>query len=260
MPFWVAASDANGSIISGSEQVLAPGPAEVDYPQPSAGRRSEGVTSLVKQTPLRDPRTRTWVWRNLPRYAGVPRYERMVHHLESLLSTTRLQRGLPRWVYLRDTETDDLRVWRYDSGTATATGTDFLKDASKAWTSNAARDGVVEIVSGTGQGQRRSVLSNTGDTLTLSDAWTAVPPGGTAGLDGGDFFAESYYGQSYFGDSHFGEDSGLAGAPYCLQYSDAVWVRCRVLTVAKRATNKALGWSELRMEFCIDDPNWNGHG
>jgi hypothetical protein len=113
---------------------------------------------------------------------------------------------------------------RFDAGTATSVGASTLTDTSKNWTTNIAANGVVEIVSGTGQGQTAVVLSNTSNTLTISAPWGTQP----------------------------------TGASYSLQYPENVYVRCRVLSVSKRPVNKSgVSYDDLRMEFVVDDPNFN---
>lgn len=251
MGFWVSSSDASGARIAGTEEQLSPAPAEVDYPRVSAGRVVETTGgAVVKQQPSRDPRRRAWVWQSLPAYEQTPRYLRMIRQLEGLLSTTRRARGLPPWVYLRDTETDALRVWRFDSGTTTAIGADSLTDASKAWAVNAAKDAVVEITSSTGQGQRRTVVSNTSDTLLLGDYWSPLPSGAS-----GDYYGEPHFARNYFGEAFWGNFVAGTQATYSLIYPEATWIRCRVLSVSKRPMARAgVMYNDVRLDFQVEDP------
>lgn len=62
-----------------------------------------------------------------------------------------------------------------DNGTATAGTANTLTDSTKAWTTNQLVDADVTIVSGTGQGQQRTISSNTATQLTLSSNWTTNP-------------------------------------------------------------------------------------
>ncbi|MBL8792802.1 MAG: hypothetical protein JNM56_02755 [Planctomycetia bacterium] len=62
------------------------------------------------------------------------------------------------------------------SGTSTGgNSATTLRDTSKAWGSNAFKNRIVRIVSGTGAGQVRRIASNNGNTLTLDSAWTVTP-------------------------------------------------------------------------------------
>jgi hypothetical protein len=67
-------------------------------------------------------------------------------------------------------------------GTGTATGTqtsttlqDTDKTGATAWTNNQWTNFVVRITGGPGIGQTRTIASNTGNTLTVSSAWTTTP-------------------------------------------------------------------------------------
>lgn len=62
-----------------------------------------------------------------------------------------------------------------DYGTADASTTTTLVDATKSWTVNEYKKYVVEITSGTGSGQIRGVISNTATALTITPAWTTTP-------------------------------------------------------------------------------------
>lgn len=72
-----------------------------------------------------------------------------------------------------------------DSGTATAGGASTLTDSGKAWSVNqfvAGGGGVnwaVRVVSGTGAGQLRLILTNTATALTVSPAWETQPTAGS---------------------------------------------------------------------------------
>jgi hypothetical protein len=63
-----------------------------------------------------------------------------------------------------------------DDGTATGTQTSTtLKDNSKVWTTDQWAGYFVKITAGRGAGQTRTVSSNTGNTLTVSLAWSRPP-------------------------------------------------------------------------------------
>ena len=55
-----------------------------------------------------------------------------------------------------------------DSGTASAGSASTLTDGSKSWVANAYAGMVLKITGGTGSGQVRNIISNTGTVLTIS--------------------------------------------------------------------------------------------
>lgn len=62
------------------------------------------------------------------------------------------------------------------TGTSTgANGQISLKDTSKAWTPSAFNGGAVQITSGTGSGQVRTIRTNTTNELTLNEPWGTIP-------------------------------------------------------------------------------------
>lgn len=58
---------------------------------------------------------------------------------------------------------------------ATGGGASTLDDTGRGWTVNQWTNATVEITSGTGAGQTRTVSSNTGTQLTVSSAWATAP-------------------------------------------------------------------------------------
>lgn len=63
-----------------------------------------------------------------------------------------------------------------DTGTATGTQTtSTLQDTTKSWTVNDYAGAWVWIDTGTGQYQRKKIVSNTSTTLTISGTWTTTP-------------------------------------------------------------------------------------
>jgi hypothetical protein len=87
--------------------------------------------------------------------------------LPASLGTDGKMCGTPAWV--------DGGFKSFATGTATsATGTTLVNSA-KTWGTNQWANSQVRITAGTGQGQIRTVASNTGTALTVSAAWTTNP-------------------------------------------------------------------------------------
>ncbi len=67
-----------------------------------------------------------------------------------------------------------------DTGSASAnSGNNTLTDNTKVWVDNAMMGYTVTVLSGTGAGQQRTILSNTPTVLTLSANWGTNPPSGS---------------------------------------------------------------------------------
>jgi hypothetical protein len=62
-----------------------------------------------------------------------------------------------------------------DAGVATSATSTSLVDSSKTWSTNRWSNMMVSIVSGTGAGQNRSIVSNTSTALTVTPAWNTNP-------------------------------------------------------------------------------------
>lgn len=61
------------------------------------------------------------------------------------------------------------------SGTATSGGSDTITDTGKSWAVNALADLLIEIYDGTGEGQWKSILSNTVTIITVKGDWETQP-------------------------------------------------------------------------------------
>jgi len=82
------------------------------------------------------------------------------------------------YLYKGNTGTNDganLLTSAERTGTATSGGNSILTDTGKTWTVDECKGLWVNIVSGTGKGQRRKIASNTSDTLTVTAVWTTNP-------------------------------------------------------------------------------------
>jgi hypothetical protein len=63
-----------------------------------------------------------------------------------------------------------------ETGTATAGGASTLTDSSKSWTTNKWQTNYdLWITSGTGAGQHKNIVSNTGTQITVTGTWTTNP-------------------------------------------------------------------------------------
>jgi hypothetical protein len=76
-------------------------------------------------------------------------------------------------------------------GTPSAAANLTLTDSSQSWLPNEWANYQVRIISGTGEGQLRTIVSNTGSVLTLEQAWTVLP--GSDSVYAIESKAQSYY-------------------------------------------------------------------
>jgi len=220
--FWVCAADATGTRLVGTEELLTPGPWEVEYPRDSSRPIVEtAAATAIKQQPAGDPRMRTWIWRMLPTGEHWLQYDRLIHRLETLLGSARVKAGLPEIIWVKDDVTAALRKWSDARGTVTAASVNTLTDDGKNWPTDRFRDGTVEIIAGTGVGQRRGIVANDATTLYLGYDWDVDPA-----LD----------------------------SEYRVRASRNDWVQARVLNVPKIPSARATVEQHLRFEFVVIDP------
>lgn len=71
--------------------------------------------------------------------------------------------------------TTRFQIVGYDGGNATSATFSTLSDTGRNWAVNRWANYAVRIVSGTGAGQVRNILSNTSTALTVSTAWNVIP-------------------------------------------------------------------------------------
>jgi hypothetical protein len=100
-----------------------------------------------------------------------------------------------------------------DTGTADIFSSNTIGIASRTYTTNQWRRGVVRITGGTGAGQVREVSSNTINTLTVNRSWTTIPDGTSV------FRVDSYVvGVHRYGTGHilYGVDADKPTTGYIL--------------------------------------------
>jgi len=99
------------------------------------------------------------------------------------------------------------------SGTATAGASTTLTDSGKAWSVNEQAGRLVRITGGTGNGQTRTIISNTATVLTVAAAWTVNPD------------ATSVYSIWYsFANTNLDAGTATAGGATTLTDSTKAWV------------------------------------
>jgi len=96
--FWIRYKERNtqGQIVD-VEITLHPGPTEIEYPERRLYKThttQDGATII--QRPLRDNRTRQWVWKGYP--PMIPTYENQWKVLEALEYRYRIEHDLPGYV------------------------------------------------------------------------------------------------------------------------------------------------------------------
>lgn len=225
--FYVAFADATGARIIGSEVELSPAPAAVDYPtEPLATFIETADQRLIVQQPTRDGRRRSWIWKGY--WPDEPGFARVFAVLERLRSRYRIESGAPTpYVYLKEDITREFtRPVRY-TGTATGGSASTLVNSTANFPNLAGFQ--VEILTGQGAGQCRTVLSNTATTLTLAgDPWTAPN----------------------------------SSSSYVIFGRAADWARVRVVGLNRSIVDNGgfVRYPETTMTFVIDDATWDTVG
>jgi hypothetical protein len=95
---------------------------------------------------------------------------------------------------LTEFEEIDDTVSASDTGTSTGASDTTLADSSKSWATNDWAGGEIEITGGPGNGQKRTIASNTPNTITVSPAWATNPfkaDSGTAESGGDDTLTDT---------------------------------------------------------------------
>lgn len=228
MAFYVSVTDP--AVTPGNEVMLQPAPTRVEYPSEMLGEVVETPDGrAVVQQPAADARTRKWVWSGYPGFLVA--YERQFQVLTTLRSRYRQEAGQSPYVWVRDNTTKLLRkrvATSHVAHASTSTATTLVIASSPAWATNVLAEGVVEVVSGTGVNQRRRIVSNTVNTLTIDAAWTTIPHGATVRV-------------TYWSDA---------------------WFRARVLEVSRKLRNEGgnVRYEDTVFAFAIEDTTYNDLG
>lgn len=218
MGFWIASSevDVDGTTVirtPNSELLLQPGPSRVEYVQEPGGQLVETTDgNVVHQQPTLDGRRRTWEWNGYaPTVAG---YDRIWPVLDASRSRYRKEAGLCPYVWLKEDVSEGLvRRLRW-TGTVSSAGvfTATLGSAPPATVVGGAL-----IVAG----QVRAILSVTGSTLSVGDAFIGTPSG-----------------------------------PAVILYTAADWFRARILEVSRKpADGSMVRYDGSRIVYVVDDEN-----
>lgn len=114
MTFWIAESEGNGTIYSGSISILSPAPTFVRYPDKfTIEPRTSRDGNPILQTPVRDTRPRQWVWkRYMSEYEGYDKlYNKLLNYQERLRETATPPK--PPWMWLKEDSSGNLtfRQW-----------------------------------------------------------------------------------------------------------------------------------------------------
>jgi hypothetical protein len=149
--------------------------------------------------------------------------------LEAVRSRHRQLAGAPTpYVYVKEDVTGMLNKLVFENGTATSGAAATLTDSGKSWTTNAFAGYKVELLTGTGAGQVRTVVSNTGTVLTVTPNWSTNP---------------------------------AAATTYSVQGRTNDWFKSRVLEVSRRPVSGGLvRFEETALRFAIEDTTWNNLG
>lgn len=227
MPFYYAFSDSSGNRITSSDTLLSPYPTTVEYPNVKAGQEFETTNGVViVQQPSKDPRRRAWVWNSYP--AWMLAYQTLWNQIYPLRARYRTLYGAATpYIYLKDTETGLLRRQVTVTGTtASSTGTTLTASGSPGWATNAYAGMQVEVVSGTGQGQVRTIQSNTASQLTVTQAWGTNP---------------------------------VSPAPFVIRGWVDDWFKVRVLDVQRKTREQGglVVYENTRVDFVVEDATWN---
>jgi hypothetical protein len=105
-----------------------------------------------------------------PDYPGFMKLEFRRHH--EWMSIPEFLKLNPQLKHLTDNapETPDDVV-----GVVTSAGKDYLRDSSKKWAGNAYLGMFIWISRGQGEGQKRTIVKNTHNQLTIDQPWDTLP-------------------------------------------------------------------------------------
>lgn len=177
--FWIAVDNGSGARVSASDTMLSPAPVDVNYPGEPAGTRIDTADGrLIVQQPAADARVREWIWKGYP--ADFAPYLALWNNLERLRSSLRKDAGASPYIWVKDNITGQLYYHDlYPSGVLiSSSDATHLSIATTPWSASAYIGYTVEVLTGTGAGQLRTVTANTNQQLTVTPAWTVQPGAG----------------------------------------------------------------------------------
>lgn len=221
--YWVCYSDETGARITGTEVQLDPAPAGLELPEDALGQVQETSDgNAITQTPTKDPRQRTWVWKNFPDWHIS--YKRLWPLLLSLHSKTRFQAGLSPYVYLLDNASGKSEK-RQHLTVAVSSATSNTVTAASTLPNDTLEGGLVIVKSGPGKGLQGYITGRSGDTLTVSPAWATQPTNGST---------------------------------IVVVYTTPAWFRARVTHVDRKvADDRATMYERTKIVWVPDDLGWN---
>lgn len=159
-----------------STQMVLSAPTELSLERPSesASIWYQGTATNGSTTTITDS-TANWKvnqWTNYEVFvysgAGLNQIARIVSNTATVLTITSV--GVPF------AAGSQYKITGYDGGTSTGLNAfNTLVDTSRAWSTDRWKNYAVRILSGTGAGQTRTILSNTPTILTLYRGWNVLP-------------------------------------------------------------------------------------
>jgi hypothetical protein len=239
--FYAAWANADGTLNTSSEFQLIPSPVRVEYPPAAAGtiiETSDGAA--IQQQPNNDSRIRSWIWENYqynPIGGGVTpstdfSYSFWMPKLEGLRSRYRREAGQSPYVYLTESVTGlfQRESWFGSTTTGAASTVTIVDTAAPSLSFASISPGPWNIMF-PDSGQQGTVIDvmQSGGTTT----YTLAAGGPTVAI--------------------------ATGEHYVLQAWQQTWFRCRVTEVSRVPTARGGGvrMDQTKLQFVIDDPNWN---
>jgi hypothetical protein len=228
--FWISRANAAGTArLSGSEVLLSPAPTGVIYPDEPLGSRIETPDGrLVVQQPAQDARVRSWVWKGYPGY--MQPYVALWNILEGTRSSLRKAQGGTPYVYLRDDVTGRFYRHYIYNGVVVSADSSSITVAGTPWTGLDFTGYISEVMTGTGIGQVRAIVSiSNNNKINITPNWSVNP---------------------------------VATDTFTVRGRVDDWFRVRVVGVTRKVAEGGgyVRYEETRLEFCVEDVAWNQLG